>query len=426
MKRKNSFLIMQSFYIMIIIFAICKIGYTQDVIVKKSGETVKCKIIEEDSSKLYIEIMYKGQVTNTFVNKENIDNFKYASKTIDVSLMPYRDIVYTKNGSIIKGIIIEQIPNISVKLQTLDGSIFIADDSDIEKISRESVVVERNNFEDNCYQDVILKKSGETIHCKIIEEDSSQLYIEIMYKDKPINTKVNKQNIIDFSYGTEILNILTSPYRDVVYTKNGSIIKGVILDKISDNSIKIQNIEGNTFVFDYSDIEKIIIEPSTERISCFGGIFSYGLAVGGGGIFGIPLRFGGSDFSIEAGVYFRPYVEIESNRTKVFPGVMFSGGPAINLAENDKYAKSKIVKNGIALRGGYSVGTVNTAIFSFNWIHESFKKNNPKHSFIFELGPGISYVGSYYRNERGTFYKSFSSSYFAPMVYWKCHWNDYK
>jgi hypothetical protein len=50
-----------------------------------------------------------------------------------------KDIIYLKNGSVIKGEIIEQIPNKSIKIQTSDGSIFVYDFSDIEKIAKEKV-----------------------------------------------------------------------------------------------------------------------------------------------------------------------------------------------------------------------------------------------------------------------------------------------
>ena len=34
------------------------------------------------------------------------------------------DVLYLKNGSVIRGIIIEQVPNESLKIQTYDGNIF--------------------------------------------------------------------------------------------------------------------------------------------------------------------------------------------------------------------------------------------------------------------------------------------------------------
>lgn len=48
-----------------------------------------------------------------------------------------RDVVYLKNGGITKGIIIEQVPNQSLKIQTADGSVFVYKFSEIEKISKE-------------------------------------------------------------------------------------------------------------------------------------------------------------------------------------------------------------------------------------------------------------------------------------------------
>jgi hypothetical protein len=51
----------------------------------------------------------------------------------------YRDIVYLKNGSIIKGIVLEQIPNVSLKMKTSDGNIFVFEMKDVEKITKEEI-----------------------------------------------------------------------------------------------------------------------------------------------------------------------------------------------------------------------------------------------------------------------------------------------
>jgi len=49
-----------------------------------------------------------------------------------------RETIYLKNGSVIKGYIIEQIPNLSIRVQTADGSIFVYKTDDIEWITKES------------------------------------------------------------------------------------------------------------------------------------------------------------------------------------------------------------------------------------------------------------------------------------------------
>ncbi len=55
----------------------------------------------------------------------------------NLSAQQMDDVVYLKNGSIIHGIIFEQIPNVSIKIQTKDGNIFVYKTEDIMKITRE-------------------------------------------------------------------------------------------------------------------------------------------------------------------------------------------------------------------------------------------------------------------------------------------------
>ena len=49
----------------------------------------------------------------------------------------YQDVVYLKNGSIIRGLIIEQIPNKSIKIQTGDNNVFVYEMSEVEKMAKE-------------------------------------------------------------------------------------------------------------------------------------------------------------------------------------------------------------------------------------------------------------------------------------------------
>ncbi len=49
-----------------------------------------------------------------------------------------QDVVYLKNGSIIRGLIIEQVPNKSLKIQTADKSVFVYDINEVEKITKEA------------------------------------------------------------------------------------------------------------------------------------------------------------------------------------------------------------------------------------------------------------------------------------------------
>lgn len=48
----------------------------------------------------------------------------------------YVDVIYTKSGSIVKGVIVETVPDISYKIKTNDGNIFVFKAEEIEKIEK--------------------------------------------------------------------------------------------------------------------------------------------------------------------------------------------------------------------------------------------------------------------------------------------------
>jgi hypothetical protein len=54
-----------------------------------------------------------------------------------------QDVVYLRNGSVIRGNIIEEVPNQSIKIATADGSVFVCQMDEIEKITKEQRVVNR-------------------------------------------------------------------------------------------------------------------------------------------------------------------------------------------------------------------------------------------------------------------------------------------
>lgn len=51
----------------------------------------------------------------------------------------YRDVVHLKDGSIIKGIIVEQVPGKQLKIETTDGSVFVYQMNEIEKMTKEQI-----------------------------------------------------------------------------------------------------------------------------------------------------------------------------------------------------------------------------------------------------------------------------------------------
>ena len=56
-----------------------------------------------------------------------------------------QDVVYLKNGNVVRGKIIEQELNVSIKIQTVDSSVFVFKMEDINKITKEHNTVAKSN-----------------------------------------------------------------------------------------------------------------------------------------------------------------------------------------------------------------------------------------------------------------------------------------
>ena len=64
-----------------------------------------------------------------------------------ILLMPFallaqsnmQDVIYLKDGSIYKGVIVEQVPNVSYKIESKDGNVYAVQVGEVEKITKEKV-----------------------------------------------------------------------------------------------------------------------------------------------------------------------------------------------------------------------------------------------------------------------------------------------
>ena len=57
--------------------------------------------------------------------------------SIGMAQQSMEDVVYLKNGSIIHGTIIEQVPSVSIKIKTRDGNIFVYKIEEVAKMTKE-------------------------------------------------------------------------------------------------------------------------------------------------------------------------------------------------------------------------------------------------------------------------------------------------
>ncbi len=154
------------------------------------------------------------------------------------------------------------------------------------------------------------------------------------------------------------------------------------------------------------------------------GDISLGIALGGGGIVGVPLRYNfGPTSAIELGAFYRPVLYVDEFENLITSGsVMFVFGPQLSLGRTFKEHKRKMNSNGLFLKGGHSFGLYSESLAALGWVLEGFREETPNRSFIFELGAGLSF-------------RHWVDDPFLPLpdgvanttflIYWKVHWNWY-
>ncbi|MBI5806609.1 hypothetical protein HZA73_11315 [candidate division TA06 bacterium] len=107
--------------------------------------------------------------------------------------------------------------------------------------------------------------------------------------------------------------------QDVVYLKNGSIIKGKIVEFIPDSGLKIQTADGSIYAYSMSEVKKITDGPNTKGVTLFAGS-------------SIPIdEFGDGDGS-KAGMAKNGYVIGVDFSKKLSPNVAWMS--SVNLSVN--------------------------------------------------------------------------------------------
>ena len=69
-----------------------------------------------------------------------------------------QDVVYLKNGSVIKGSLIEMIPNQSIKVQTADGSLFVYQMSEVDRIERDTNAKSKQSIDEDDFEGDYLER----------------------------------------------------------------------------------------------------------------------------------------------------------------------------------------------------------------------------------------------------------------------------
>ena len=76
----------------------------------------------------------------------------FSISLLDVAAQKLTEVVYLKNGSMIRGTVLELVPNGSLKIQTADGSVFVYTMQEVEKITKENLTAPNRSGQNSTYQ----------------------------------------------------------------------------------------------------------------------------------------------------------------------------------------------------------------------------------------------------------------------------------
>ena len=224
--------------------------------------------------------------------------------------------------------------------------------------------------------------------------------------------------------------------QDVLELKDGSVVKGVIVEQVPGQYYKVKVYDGNIVTIAIANVVKITKRDQEVFLSEYGGKYSLGFCIGGGGLIGMPARLMLTEkVAIEASLLLRPVIWLDEDLNADDSrdpslNIAFVAGPVIYFTKRNNQHKQRVQMNGIFLKGGLTNGPdVSEKMFALGWAFERFKTHKKNSSVSFQLGLGA--VVSEDKN-----FEPIQTSYFSqdeslastttPMIFWKVAWNFYK
>lgn len=114
----------------------------------------------------------------------------------------YEDVLYLKNGSVIRGMITEQVLNESIKIQTKDRNVFVFSMAEILKITKEEIVVTKKKREpltkDNIKKRGFINITEITFGRDVLDNGSSEALED--YPDPEIQPSAGIQTVNGFLF----------------------------------------------------------------------------------------------------------------------------------------------------------------------------------------------------------------------------------
>lgn len=179
---------------------------------------------------------------------------------------------------------------------------------------------------------------------------------------------------------------------DIIYLKDGSILKGKILERLDDGAIKMVMNNGREIIITIKEVKHITIEGIGTNPVDYGGKTAVGISLLGESIVGIHFKVRASE-AIFFDVSAMPHSKLVQNKyTDKFilrTNLTLGGEMDYFLQRKYKESKQKIRGNGVFFRVAHGFGRFDQTWAHVGWCSDYFKLNRFKRGFQLNLGAGF-------------------------------------
>lgn len=216
-------------------------------------------------------------------------------------------------------------------------------------------------------------------------------------------------------------------YEDIIYLKNDMVLRGRILERQSDGSVRMRQSDGREIVVSIKEIKNVVVQGIGSNPSDYGGKTAFGISLFGDGIFGVNFRLRAANelyanLSVQPGAVV--LVNDVTDEARVEWGLGIGGELNYFLKRKFKESKQKVRANGLFFRTSHNFGDFETTRFSFGWSSEYFKLNRFKRGFLLNLGFGYT-LNHWFDNPLNAVYLE-GRRELEPGLYFRLQWNFFQ
>ncbi len=215
---------------------------------------------------------------------------------------------------------------------------------------------------------------------------------------------------------------------DVIYLKDGSVLKGKIIERLDDGAIKMEMSNGREIIISMREVKQVTIEGIGTNPVDYGGKTAFGFSLFG------ESNFIGIHFRLQAAkeFYFDMSVQPElkalqnryNNELELGANLLLCGEVNYFLNRFYKESKQKVRANGLFLNASYAIGDYETTRINGGWCSEYFRLNRFKKGFLLGLGIGVNV--NHWVDDPLNYAYTKGIDKVQPTAYFRIQWNFFQ